>query len=189
MGTVNFYAGQTRSALDWDSCKQLAKQMDQAHAYAMRYPTAGEAWAAGFRTTFTYLPGMGTHTGFQTVTPELLADPNFNPLDPIIPGDRSTARSTPGQPEFLQYDGNGADAKLIGMSWYVRTTTGQPPEGFAGRNDWWHHHPRLCFRKTDAIIIGVNGTDSLCFLGRGEPAHREVLHGAPVGRRRARVPA
>jgi len=172
MGTVNFYAGQTRSALDWDTCKQLAEQMDQAHAYAMRFPTAGEAWAAGFRTTFNYLPGMGTHTGFQTVTPELLADPSFDPLDPIIPG-VIDGTFDPGQPEFLQYDGNGPDAKLIGMSWYVRTTTGQPPEGFVGPNDWWHHHPRLCFRKTDAIIIGVNGTDSGCASSGGVNLHTE----------------
>lgn len=172
MGTVDYYAGQSRPALDWDTCKQLASQMDQAYAYSKQFPTAGDAWAAGFRTTFTYLPGMGTHTGLRTVTPELLADPNFNPLDPIIPGSETRAFN-PAEPEFLQYDGNGPDAKLIGMSWYVRTTNGLPPAGFAGPNDWWHHHPRLCFRKTDAIIIGVNGSDSGCAASGGVNLHTE----------------
>ena len=48
------------------------------------------------------------------------------------------------------------------MSWYVRTENGQPPEGFVGGNDWWHHHPNLCLSTVDARIIGVNTTDAGC---------------------------
>ena len=49
----------------------------------------------------------------------------------------------PDKPTYLQYDGNGPDAKLVGMSWYVRSGA-MPPEGFPGDNDWWHVHPELC---------------------------------------------
>jgi hypothetical protein len=67
-----------------------------------------------------------------------------------------------GTPEVLQFDGNGPNAKLVGFDYYVRTNTGLPPEGFAGTNDWWHHHPRICFRRTDAAMVGFNISDSSC---------------------------
>ena len=41
MGTVNFYAGQTRSPLGWEDCRTLAAQMDLAKGYAEQYPTRG----------------------------------------------------------------------------------------------------------------------------------------------------
>jgi hypothetical protein len=44
----------------------------------------------------------------------------------------------------------------------VRTTTGLPPAGFAGNLDWWHHHPWICHRKTDAAMIAFNTSDSNC---------------------------
>lgn len=167
MGTVDFYAGQTRSPLSWDDCVTLGAQMDLAKAYAKRYPTLGDALDAGFRTSFAFIPGMGTHTGRDTMSPELLADPDLNRFDPVIPGIIDSTFK-PGEPEFLQYDGNGPDAELVGMSWYVRTTDGNPPEGFVGGNDWWHHHPRLCFRTTDALIISVNASDASCTASGGE---------------------
>ena len=49
----------------------------------------------------------------------------------------------------MQYDGNGPSARLVGFDYYVRTTTA-PPAGFPGNIDWWHHHPWICHRKTDA---------------------------------------
>jgi hypothetical protein len=85
MGTTNWYAGTSRSALSYEDCKEVGLQFDQAQGYAAQYPTAVEAEAAGFRRTFNRIPGMGTHHGLDAITPELLADPNFDPLDPIIP--------------------------------------------------------------------------------------------------------
>jgi len=67
----------------------------------------------------------------------------------------------------LQFDGNGPDAKLVGYDYYVRTSTGQPPAGFPGNNDWWHIHPWICFRKTDATMTGFNTSDSACTASGG----------------------
>jgi hypothetical protein len=171
MGTVNFYAGTSRGPLDRATCKEVALQFDQAKAYAQQYPTLGAAEAAGFRSTFAFIPGMGTHHGRGSITPELLADPAFNRQDPVIPNSIIDDVFDPAQPEFLQYNGNGPDAKLVGLSYYVRTTTGKPPEGFAGNNDWWHHHPTLCLRPTTAQAFAVNTTDSGCASQGGVNVH------------------
>ena len=44
----------------------------------------------------------------------------------------------------------------------MRTDTGLPPAGFPGNNDWWHHHPWICHRKTDAAMIAFNTSDATC---------------------------
>lgn len=166
MGSVNWYAGVVRAPLSYSDCKVLGAQLDLAQKYAQQYPTAGDAEAVGFRPSFNRIPGMGTHHGLDAITPELLADPNFNPLNPIIPGVMDDVFD-PARPEFLQYDGNGPDAVLVGMSYYVRTDNGLPPAGFLGNNDWWHHHPTLCMDPATAIAsLGVNTSDATC-AGRG----------------------
>jgi hypothetical protein len=162
MGTIDFYEGIERGPLDPTSCKNLGAQFDLAKAYAMQYPTAADAEAAGFARTFHYIAGMGTHHGLGGLTPELLADPSFDRFNPIIPGSIMDDRFDLRQPEFLQYNGNDPDDVLVGMSWYVRTDTGRPPEGFSGLNDWWHHHPILCASRATAEIIGVNTTEAVC---------------------------
>lgn len=168
MGTVNFYAGVTRAPLDYATCKDMAVMFDEAKAYAEQYPTLGDAEAAGFRSTFAFIPGMGTHHGLGSFTPEQINDPSFDRFNPVFPeGSIIDDVFDPTQPEFLQYNGNGADAVLVGMSYYVRTDTGLPPEGFAGDNDWWHHHPTLCVRKTNAQAFSPNISDAQCTAAGG----------------------
>ena len=69
----------------------------------------------------------------------------------------STTSSSRGKPEVLQYDSNGPDGQA---RWLRLLRPHQPPgcrpEGFAGNNDWWHHHPWICYRTTDAAMIGFN---------------------------------
>ena len=110
---------------------------------------------------------MGTHHGLQSITPELLADPTFDRFNPIIPNSVIDDVFDPAQPEFLQYNGNGPTAQLVGMSYYVRTDTGLPPEGFVGNNDWWHHHPTLCLDRTTAVASSPNISDSACASRNG----------------------
>jgi hypothetical protein len=69
---------------------------------------------------------MGTHTGFG-VSPQLLADPSFDPQDPIIPGTNKDGVFNPAEPEFLQYNGNTDGSLLVGLDYYVRTENGRPP--------------------------------------------------------------
>jgi len=162
MGSVNWYAGTSRSAFDYETCKGVATNFDEAKAYAEQYPTLGSAEAAGFRSTFAFIPGMGTHHGLGSITPELLQDPTFDRHNPVIPNSVIDETFDPDQPEFLQYNGNGPNAVLVGMSYYVRTTNGLPPEGFPGNNDWWHHHPTLCVRPANAQAFAANTTDAQC---------------------------
>ena len=162
MGTVNWYAGQTRSPLPYDTCKSVAAQMDLAKAYALEYPTLADAEDAEFTSTFPFISGMGTHHGRNAITPALLADPTFDRFNPIIPGSIIDDKFEPKRPEFLQYNGNEDDAVLVGMSYYVRTNTGLPPAGFAGNNDWWHHHLTLCLNPATAQARGVNTSESTC---------------------------
>lgn len=162
MGSVDWYAGITRGPLPPEVCTRVALQLDLAKAYAEQYPTLGDAYANGFANTFNRINGMGTHTGKQWLTPADLADPSFDRFDPVVPDSVIDDVFQPTRPEFLQYDGNGPGAVLVGMSYYVRTDDGQPPPGFEGDNDWWHHHPRLCLSRATAEVIGVNTTDTAC---------------------------
>ena len=162
MGSVNWYAGVTRQPLDYDACEDMAIQLDEAKTYAEQYPTVADAEAAGFISSFGFIPGMGTHHGVGTITPEMLADPNFDRSNPVIPDSMIDDVFDPTRPEFLQYNGNGDDAVLVGMSYYVRTDNDLPPEGFPGDNDWWHHHPSLCFNPATAEAFTVNTTDAQC---------------------------
>jgi hypothetical protein len=124
MGTTNFYAGRLRKALLPAQCDALATSMAQAKAYAQQYPTRASAEAAGWKVTFEYFSGMGTHHGQQMFTEEVLNSPSFNRHDPILPG---TTTFDPTKPNTLQYDNDGPNAELVGMSWYIRSTTGPPP--------------------------------------------------------------
>jgi hypothetical protein len=178
MGSVNYYAGVTRGPLDYATCKQVATMFDEAKGYATRFPTLGDAKAAGMHNGFDFIAGMGTHTGF-TVTPELLDDPSFDPQDPIIPGSNIDGVFDPAEPEFLQYNGNTDDAVLVGMDYYVRTTNGLPPAGLPGNNDWWHHHPTLCTNPDTGTAFAVNTTDSGCAAQGGINLHMQkyfMLH-------------
>ncbi len=163
MGTTNWYAGVNRAPLDYETCKKVALQFDLAKDYAEQYPTLGDAEANDFRPTFARINGMGTHHGLKALTPAQIADPSFDRFNPVFEADSPIDDVfDPAQPEFLQYDGNGPNAVLVGMSYYVRTDDGQPPEGFAGDNDWWHHHPTLCLDRATAVVNAVNTTDATC---------------------------
>jgi hypothetical protein len=162
MGNVDWYAGITRAPLDYDSCNTLGAQLDRAKAYSDQFPTLADAEAAGFTNTFNRINGMGTHHGLDALTPADLADPNFDRFNPIIPNSVIDDVFEPNRPEYMQYDGDGPSAVLVGMSYYVRTDDGQPPEGFVGDNDWWHHHPTLCLSLDTATVMGVNSTDANC---------------------------
>ena len=161
-GNVDYYAGTHKAPLSWDDCLDLSQDFDTARRYALQWPTAGEATADGWRMATPFVPGMGTHHIRGGLTPAMLNDPSFDRNNPILDDAGLDDVFNPAVPEVLQFDGNGADAKLVGFDYYVRTDTGLPPDGFPGNNDWWHIHPRICFRKTDAAMVGFNISDSSC---------------------------
>ena len=166
------YDGVDKGILSWEDCKAVSAQFDLALEYAMQYPTLGEAEAAGFHGLVPYAAGMGTHHAEQgTFGLGGLNSPDFDPTDPEFPGTALDDTFDPTRPEFLQYAGNHAGAPLVGMSWYVKTEGGMPPPGFAGDNDFWHVHERLCFRATNFTFAGQDLSDAECEARGGINAH------------------
>jgi hypothetical protein len=161
-GTVDWYAGTHKAPLTWAQCHELSAQFDAARDWALQWPTAAAAEANGWARITPFIPGMGTHHVRGGVTPAMLNDPGFNRLNPILDAAGLDGVFDPIRPDVLQYDGNGPTAKLVGFDYYVRTTTGLPPAGFPGNNDWWHHHPWICHSKTTASQIGFNISDAQC---------------------------
>ena len=153
--------GIQKGMLSWDDCLEVSGNFDDALEYAEQWPTRGEAEADGWTATVNYATGMGTH------------HVRGNPLDGSF---------DPSQPRFLQYDGNGPDAKLVGMSWYVNSGPAAPPAGFAGDNDWWHTHEYLCISNSTGLVIfdgpcqpGQNG--STVYLGNYWMVHAWIVQG------------
>lgn len=161
-GTVDWYADVDKEALSWDECEKLSAQLDIARVYAEQWPTAADAVADGWVVTTPYVSGMGTHHVRGGLTAAQLNDPSFDKNNPNLDAAGLDDVFQIDKPEVLQFDGNGPTAKLVGFDYYVRTDTGLPPEGFVGDNDWWHHHPRICFRRTDAYMVGFNTSDASC---------------------------
>ena len=169
VGTVDWYGddGIHKAPLPWDDCKTMSLQFDVARAYAVQWATAGEAEADGWRKVTSYVPGMGTHHVLGGITPEMLNSPTFDRQNPILDDVGLDDVFDPARPDVLQFGGNDPTARLVGFDYYVRTDTGRPPAGFPGNNDWWHHHPWICHRTSDAAMIAFNVSDSACAASGG----------------------
>lgn len=166
-GNGDHYDGQSKGDLSVDNCDSVTEAFDAALEYVQQYPTAADAQAGGFERFVPYVGGMGTHDLPASGMAAAIADPSFDRFDPVFPGTALDDVFDPTTPEFLQYDGNGLDAELVGMSWLVRTDDGMPPEGFPGGNDWWHNHPLLCFSTSLGVVIGENLPESSCGASGG----------------------
>jgi hypothetical protein len=162
VGNVDWYAGTHKQPLNWDQCMTMSAFFDHGRQFANNWKTRGAAEAAGWREVTAYIPGMGTHHVQGGITPAMLASPSFNRLDPNLDNAGLDSTFDPLKPEVLQFGGNGSDARLVGFDYYVRTSTGRPPEGFPGNLDWWHHHPWICHRRSDAAMVAFNTSDANC---------------------------
>jgi hypothetical protein len=153
------YVGLQRGNLTWDQCRDLAVDLDGAKNYAMSFPTRRDAETrGGCRQTVQYLPGMGNHMACG--------------------GLGSTFVAT--RPNHLQYDGDGPNARIIGMSWLISAPYNDPPNGFPGDNDVWHRHNALCRPSlVSGRVLGNNLTDAAC---RALGGQNQVLGSATLGR-------
>jgi hypothetical protein len=124
----------------------LAQQLATARDAAMQMPTAADAVAAGYRKITTYIPCIAAH-----YINAKYVDGTFDPA----------------HPEMLLYDGNGSDARIVGLSYYVTGTT-VAPEGFAGPNDPWHQHIGLCVGAGGFVIGGSDLTAEQCAARGGK---------------------
>jgi hypothetical protein len=131
--------------VDQAECDALATELDRARAVAMALPTAADAMAAGYVKTTTYVPGIAAHYM------------KF----PYVDGTFSI-----DEPEMLLYDGEGPDAHVVGLSYYIlHAGDAEPTQGFTGPNDHFHRHVGLCVRG--ALVIGDSTTSEEDCAARG----------------------
>jgi hypothetical protein len=121
---------------DPDECAALADELSRAKDVAARYPTIAEAEAAGYRRVTTYLPGIAAHyMNFEHLQDGFVLE----------------------EPEMLLYDGDGPDARIVGLSYYIlHEGEEEPAEGFTGDNDHYHRHVGLCIR--DGVVAAGSST-------------------------------
>jgi hypothetical protein len=121
---------------DPDQCAALAEELSRAKAVAARHPTIADAEAAGYQRVTNYLPGIAAHyMNFENLQDGFVLE----------------------EPEMLLYDGDGADASIVGLSYYIlHDGDEEPAEGFTGDNDHYHRHVGLCIR--DGVVAAGSGT-------------------------------
>ena len=132
-----------KGPLNASDCFDLNIHFNRAMEYAHQFPTAGEAEANGWHHLAPWIPGQGTH--------------HVNIERGV------TSEFDPDRPNMLMYDSNADSGALTGMVWAVESGH-MPPEGFAGDNDHWHFHERLCFidGPNGPFIVGDNISDAQC---------------------------
>lgn len=123
----------TWTAMTWKTdCARLEKELARARKAALAMPTAQDAIDAGYRRVTFYLPGIGAHYI------------NLAYVDDRFEIDK---------PEMVLYDGDGPDASVVGLSYYLLGSPElEPTQGFTGTNDHFHRHVGLCMR--DGVIVG-----------------------------------
>jgi len=124
-------ANQPDLPLDPATRAQLAGQLTEARAVALRYPTTADALRSGYQLAGGFAPGTGAHYV------------SLNGLSG--PGPVNVER-----PEALIYDGTNPTSQIVGLMYYAMTPNA--PDGFAGPNDHWHRHNGVCIRYTRSGI-------------------------------------
>jgi hypothetical protein len=137
------YQGMTKGPLSWQDCHRLSNQFDAMLAAVEDRPTAGDAEATGWRNYAGYIAGLGTHH-----STEMIPGTTPKPFDPT-------------KPDFLIYDGPGDEARLAGVG-YAAPGGQNPPDAFAGTNDWWHLHQRICVGNGGILAGGEEISDEEC---------------------------
>ena len=124
-------------ALTPEETATLAGQIAATSELVERFPTIAAAEAAGWRRAGPFSPGLGTH--YQGPSDGLGPDVGAMPM--------------------LVFDGLGPDAPLAGFM-YIAYGSATEPAGFAGPNDHWHYHERVCVvYQPDGTIDTPFGAD------------------------------
>jgi hypothetical protein len=123
----------------------LTRQLAEARAVALRYPTVADATAAGYQLVGGgFGPGSGAHYigGYEF---------NFDPSRPLA----------------LVYDGIHPTSRIVGLMYYSMSKTAPP--GFAGPNDHWHRHSGVCIGKAGAVLFPPDSdvTARMCAIAKG----------------------
>lgn len=130
-----------KAMVDQRECDALAEELAVAREVALAHPTAADATKAGWVRVTPYVPGIAAHYM------------NFSLVDGTFELDK---------PEMLLYDGNGPDARIVGLSYYVvHDAESEPTQGFTGDNDHYHRHIGLCV-GVGGVIGDSTTTDEEC---------------------------
>ena len=111
----------------------IRAQVTSVRDWAMQYPTAQSASAAGYQQITVFFHGLAAHYL------------NFSLLDSTF---------DPAHPEVLLY---GEQGQLVGVN-YIVYSGASPPAGFPGDLDGWHEHPVLCRSTSSGLIIAAEET-------------------------------
>jgi hypothetical protein len=129
--------------IDAATQKELSRQLALTHQLVDRYPTVAAATADGYRRAGPFSPALGTHyikgAGAGAIGDGPITDEQI--LHPV-----------------LIYNGRAPDAPLIGFMYMAYGVQGEP-QGFAGPNDHWHSHSKVCITQTAEGIDTPLGAD------------------------------
>jgi hypothetical protein len=126
-------------------CDALAGELALARETALKYPTVADAKAAGWRQVTPYVPGIAAH--FM----------NFSLVDDTFEIDK---------PEMILYDGTDDDARVVGLSYYLRHDgDAEPTQGFTGTNDHYHRHIGLCIGASGVIGDSTTTEEECAAMG------------------------
>lgn len=127
---------QWTAIVDQEKCDTLEAELALARETAMKYPTAADATAAGWRMVTPYVPGIAAHYM------------KFSVVDGTFDIE---------QPEMILYDGNSPESAVVGLSYYiVQEGSNEPTQGFTGNNDHYHRHVGLC--TVNGLVVGDSTT-------------------------------
>jgi hypothetical protein len=138
------YAGMTKGRLSWDDCIALSHELDRVVNAVAGRETRAKGEAAGWSSVAGYIAGLGTH---HTQGLGFLSNTTFDHT----------------KPQFLIYGGPGGDAPLVGVAYSLSAGGGRtPPPAFAGANDWWHLHAKLCYGSGGILAGAEEISDTAC---------------------------
>lgn len=141
------HAGPTpwKAMVDQEQCVALAEELKVARDTALSMPTAADATANGYVRVTGYVPGIAAHYM------------KFSIVDGTFKVD---------EPEMVLYDGDGPEARVVGLSYYlVQPGEAEPTQGFTGDNDHYHRHVGLC--TGPGGVIGDSATTEEECAARG----------------------
>jgi hypothetical protein len=110
-------------ALDPATREAQSQQIAISNAFVTANPTVKDIEAIGWRRITPYVPCIAAH---------------------YIKSSALTNAFDPAEPEIVLADGTEPDSKVVGLSYLAFAGKDTPPDGFAGANDPWHVHEKLC---------------------------------------------
>jgi hypothetical protein len=126
--------------LDATTQTVLRHQLALTRLISDRFPTLKDAMDHGSTHQGAFGPGLGIHMSIPTSN--MPDGPAPDQSLPVIPGTLTDAQIM--HPANLMYAGTDSDSPIAGFM-YTAMAAGEP-EGFAGPNDHWHTHGKLCIK-------------------------------------------